>query len=187
MSYPRHLKTARLTLRQWCAEDADDVAAIWADPAVWQSLRGGESSDPATAAAAAHQKQVDHWQEHGFGLWLATLRDAPYEAPIGWVGAWYPDFVPTVLGEVEVGWTLRSSYWARGLAVEGARMAVFTAFSKLAVDRVISLIAPGNDRSTAVARRLGMCQHGKAETTDGLALQVFAVTRHSFLASGAGD
>lgn len=75
---------------------------------------------------------------------------------MGWIGASHPDFVEGLGGEVEIGWTLRAEFRGRGLATEGARAAVDTAFAHLDVPRVISLIGPANAASMAVARRLGM-------------------------------
>jgi RimJ/RimL family protein N-acetyltransferase len=85
--------------------------------------------------------------------------------------------VPDVVGEIEIGWSLRRSFWGRGLATEGARQAVAAAFQHLEPDRVISLIAPSNDRSAAVARRLGMRQSSTAATNQGVELRVFELPR----------
>jgi RimJ/RimL family protein N-acetyltransferase len=74
----------------------------------------------------------------------------------GWIGAAHPTFVPELAEEIEIGWALRRPFWGRGLASEGAAAAVPTAFAHLSPARVISLIDARNERSIAVARRLGM-------------------------------
>jgi RimJ/RimL family protein N-acetyltransferase len=61
-----------------------------------------------------------------------------------------------VAADIEIGWTLRSPFWGRGLATEGARAALEAASVHLEPPRVISIINPRNHRSIAVARRLGM-------------------------------
>lgn len=58
--------------------------------------------------------------------------------------------------EIELAWTLRPPFWGRGLATEGAQAALETVSVHLEPPRVISIIDPGNERSMAVARRLGM-------------------------------
>jgi RimJ/RimL family protein N-acetyltransferase len=173
MPYPVEVETPNLLLRRWLDSDATAVAAIWADPAVRLALRGEQAGDPEELAAASHRKQLRHWAAHGFGLWIALARDSG--EVIGWIGAWYPDFVPELEGEIEIGWTLRRSHWGRGLATEGARAAVATAFEHLTSTRLISLIAPENHRSAAVATRLGMIHHAFTATRDGLTLRVFAL------------
>jgi RimJ/RimL family protein N-acetyltransferase len=50
---------------------------------------------------------------------------------------------------------LRSDQWGHGYATEAAR-GVLTHAADLGLRRVYSLIAPENERSRAVARRLGM-------------------------------
>jgi RimJ/RimL family protein N-acetyltransferase len=69
--------------------------------------------------------------------------------------------VPELAAEVEIGWSLRRPFWGRGLATEAAAAAVEAAFAHLAPRRVVSLIAPANRRSIAVAERLGMREDGR--------------------------
>ncbi len=104
---------------------------------------------------------------------MAIPRDAPDRLPVGWIGAWYPDFVPAVVGEIEIGWTLRRPWWGRGLATEGARAAAATAFEHLAPARVISLIAPANHRSASVAVKLGMIHASDAITVEDVHMHVY--------------
>ena len=171
MPYPERIETERLVLRRWRDEDADDHAAIWAQPEIWSALRPEPSGDPTDTAAKSFVRMIDHWERNGFGLW-ATIDPADDDV-IGWVGAWYPDFVPAVAGEIEIGWTLHPDYWGRGLATEGARAAIDAAFSHLQPARLISLIAPGNARSIAVATRLGMNAASQAVSRDGVTLRVY--------------
>jgi RimJ/RimL family protein N-acetyltransferase len=94
----------------------------------------------------------------------------------GWAGPSHPTFVPEVAEEVEIGWTLRRAFWGRGLATEAAREAVEASFAHLDRDTLISLIDPGNERSIAVARRLGMTG-GRTVGGAGLALRVYSISR----------
>jgi RimJ/RimL family protein N-acetyltransferase len=55
----------------------------------------------------------------------------------------------------ELGWDLRSDRWGHGYAAEAAR-GVLTHAKDLGLRRLVSLIAPQNERSRGVARRLGM-------------------------------
>jgi RimJ/RimL family protein N-acetyltransferase len=173
VDYPEHIQTERLTLRRWHEEDAGAYAAIWADADVWRSLAGGSSADRAEVARDALARQLRHWAELDFGLWAAIPADA--DEPVGWIGAWRQQVAPALDGEIEIGWTLRRPWWHRGLATEGATLAVRTAFEHLQPPRVISLIHPQNDRSAAVALRLGMTHVSETPNRDGIPLRVFAL------------
>jgi RimJ/RimL family protein N-acetyltransferase len=153
-AFPETVDTERLHLRRWRPDDRDAHAAIWAEPDVWESLHAGEPGDPGEAAAESFDRHLHHWEQHGWGTWAAIEPASGKLA--GWLGASHPTFIPDVAHEIEVGWTLRRSFWGRGLATEGARAAVEAASTQLAPPRLISLILPTNSRSIAVAERLGM-------------------------------
>jgi RimJ/RimL family protein N-acetyltransferase len=140
---------------------------------VWRSLAGGSTADPAAVAREAFARQLRHWADRGFGLWAAIPDDA--QEPVGWIGAWRQDVAPALNGDIEVGWTLRRPWWGRGLATEGARAAAQTAFEQLQPARVISLIHPQNERSAAVAGRLGMTQTSETPNREGVVLRVYSL------------
>ena len=94
---------------------------------------------------------------------LARYREdgcAEYAVVIASTGELIGDCGPTfreIEGErlPELGWDLRSDRWGHGYATEAAR-GVLTHAADLGLTRVYSLIAPENERSRGVARRLGM-------------------------------
>ncbi len=94
---------------------------------------------------------LGHWQLRGFGLWAVEERATGLLA--GRVGCWQPEGWPGL----EIGWAFRREFWGRGYATEAAQMVlVDTLFPSAASTRLISLIHPQNERSIAVALRLGM-------------------------------
>jgi RimJ/RimL family protein N-acetyltransferase len=137
--------TERLRLRRFRAGDAEAYAAINADPLVVRFL-GGEIDRAASDAQLA--RIMGHWDEHGFGLWAAELRDGG--RMVGFVGLSIPAFLPAVLPAVEVGWRLASDVWGRGLATEGARAGVDWGFDGLGLDRIISIIDPASGEGLRV-------------------------------------
>ena len=173
MPYPEHAASERLLLRRWQLSDRAAYAAIWADDHVRAALTRGHDIEPAELAAVGFERQLATWERHGFGLWAAIPDDAA--EPVGWIGAWRQDVAPALDGEIEIGWTLRHSWWGRGLATEGAATAIAVAFEHLQPPRVISLIAPDNERSIAVARRLDMTAASETPGRDGLPLVVHAL------------
>jgi RimJ/RimL family protein N-acetyltransferase len=58
-----------------------------------------------------------------------------------------------------VGWHFHPDSWGRGYATESARAAVDRAFAA-GLPEIYAVIHPGNDRSVAVTRRLGMTPIG---------------------------
>src|SRR5690242_19212076 len=118
-------ETERLLLRPPRLEDADAFAELNTDPEVMRFI------SPTGALVRAEsdlllRRLIDHWDEHGFGLWMAELRESG--GPIGFVGLQHPQGLPALAGEVEVGWRFAREQWGKGLATEGGAEAVRTAF-----------------------------------------------------------
>ena len=161
MDYPEHAKTDRLILRRWRSQDRQAVLAVWSDPDVWTSLRPSAAPEPDLRFAAERfEHHVSHWEEHGFGYWLAEERASGQTD--GWFGAAYPTHMPEFSHTVEVGWCLRRPFWGRGLGTEGAAAAIEACFAHLPEDELVAFIHPANDRSMAVAHRLGLVAGGRA-------------------------
>lgn len=183
MPYPERVETERLILRRWLHGDAAAMEAIWSEPEVWDSLQPHRPFDSQQWRSML-ERHLRHWDTHGFGLWAVTTPTEPQ--PIGWIGASHPTFVPELAGEVEIGWTLRPAVWGMGLATEGATAAIEATFAELSNDRVVSLIHPQNERSMAVARRLGMSRAGEATPPDlGQPLILYALSRSSWSSSSS--
>ena len=157
---PERLETERLLLRTWRPGDLDAFAAMNADERVMRFVGARrplarEESELLLAQIAAH------WEQHGFGLWAMQPRgegdvDGDGDGPIGFVGLAVPSFLPEVLPAVEVGWRLAPDWWGHGLATEGARASVASAWEALGLRRLLSIIHPDNERSLRVAAKLGM-------------------------------
>jgi hypothetical protein len=64
--------TPRLAFREMTPDDLDDMAALLGDPQVMHYYPHPKSRDEALAWIAWNQRL---YREHGFGLWLLTLRD----------------------------------------------------------------------------------------------------------------
>lgn len=182
-SFPEQVTTDRLELRRWSEGDLDAFAEIWADPYVHGALRPGRPAAP-DFVADRFEHHIRHWDEFGFGLWRAEERATGRVA--GWIGASHPKFVPDLADQVEIGWALRRPFWGRRLATEGAQAATRAAFEHLEIDRVISLIAPRNPRSIAVATRLGMRHEQDVHHPElGEELRVYALGRPAQAGPGA--
>jgi len=145
------IETSRLILRPIRWEDFDAWAAFMADPDATRFLGGVQPRPVAwrtmmTMAGAWYLRQPSMLSviEKATGRWVGRL------------GPWMPDGWPGP----EVGWGIIRECWGRGYAVEGATAAIDWAFEYFGWTEVIHSIAPGNQASQAVARKLGSRNRG---------------------------
>jgi RimJ/RimL family protein N-acetyltransferase len=94
---------------------------------------------------------LGQWELRSTGHW--ALEEKSSGAMLGRAGLHCPqrDDWPGI----EVGWTLHPNYWGKGYATEAGARAIAYAFGERGAQELFSLILPENDRSIAVARRLG--------------------------------
>ena len=147
------LEGARVRLRAPAARDLPAYAAFCASPRT-APLGGPFDADAAFARLSA---LIGHWALRGFGRWMVADRES--DAPLGVVGLMQPPSWPGP----ELAWTLFEHAEGRGLAHESARLARDFAGKVAGISDLVSLIAPENHRSAALARRLGAVPDG--ETT----------------------
>lgn len=92
---------------------------------------------------------IGHWKIRGYGFFSVESKETGEW--VGRVGPWYPEGWP----EPEIGWTISPEHWGKGYATEAARASLAYAFETLGWTRVIHVILTGNERSIAVAKKLG--------------------------------
>ncbi|MEM7089191.1 MAG: GNAT family N-acetyltransferase [Pseudomonadota bacterium] len=139
------VETDRLILR---APHLDDLPAMTAFFATERSHMVGGPKD-AIQSWSALANRLGHWALTGFGLW--HLVEKTSGAFIGWAGminapGW---------AEPELGWALMEEAEGKGFAFEAATAARDYAARHQGLNGVISYIAHANDRSRALAERLG--------------------------------
>ena len=158
------LETGRVVLRAHRLADFDAYAETLASPRA-RFIDRLDRRD----AWFVFCNDVAGWQLRGFGLWAVDLRDGTH---LGQVGIQRPDHFP----EPELGWFLHDGHEGRGYATEAARAALGWARGRVA--SLVSYIAPGNDRSVAVAERLGATLDPDAPLPDGEDRTETVVYRH---------
>ena len=146
------LRTSRLLLRPWHDEDISGFAEMSADPAVMEYLLPFSERGLSVEAWVARARA--HWDEHGFGQWVVELPGAA--SFIGVVGLGVVSYQAPFTPAVEVAWRLARAYWGRGYATEAAKAALAYGFDELALDEIVALTVPLNQRSRRVMERLGM-------------------------------
>jgi RimJ/RimL family protein N-acetyltransferase len=145
------LRTPRLHLRRWRAEDRAPFGALNSDPEVMRHF-------PATLSRAESDAFVDRieagFAESGYGLWaIEVVATGEF---IGFTGLSNPRFTAPFMPAVEIGWRLARPAWGHGYATEAARAAMADGFARVGLIEIVSFTAVGNEPSRAVMRRIGM-------------------------------
>lgn len=157
------VQTERLTLRAARLSDFDAYA----------EFRGSDRARPLGGPFPRHRsfahlcELIGHWHLRGFGRWIVADRQT--DAPLGLVGLYHPEDWP----EPEVAWSLFAGAEGRGIAQEAALTARDYAYRTLGWTTAISLIAPDNTRSQALARRMGAVREADFQHVDYGAMQVW--------------
>jgi RimJ/RimL family protein N-acetyltransferase len=154
------LRTERLLLREWRAEDREPFAALNADPRVMEHM---PALLPRAQSDALARRSEQHFAKHGFGPWAVEI---PGVAPfIGFVGLVVPAFDAHFTPCVEIGWRLSAEHWGNGYATEAALASADHAFADVGLEELVSFTTPQNLRSRAVMARIGMT-HDEADDFD---------------------
>lgn len=131
-------------------EDAFAWHRAFDDPEVMEFFGGTPAALSVYEELTARQRRHD--AERGFCLWSLLGED---DEVIGFAGAqpWPREWGPK--GEIEIGWRLGRAHWGKGYVSAAARETL-DRVRAAGVPEVVAVIASGNERSAAVARRLGM-------------------------------
>jgi len=151
MTKPVELRTKRLTLRQWKAEDYPLFAKINADPETMKFYQRNLAENESIEMA---NKLRDLISQRGWGLWAVEKLDS--NEFIGFVGLHEPVYDLPMTPCVEIGWRLDRQYWGNGYATEAAKAALRYAFEVIGLSEVYSFASTGNTKSYAVMQRLNM-------------------------------
>ena len=155
------LSTDRLDLRPPTAQDAEALYDLFADPRVMDGL-GMSPVSTLDEAGAIVEAGINGWRLDGLGPFL--FEDQATRLVVGQAGlmifdtrGWTPSH-RTDAGDhaqPELGWALMRAHWGQGYATEGTAAIRAWAYESRSIDRLVSLITPGNVRSQRVAQRLG--------------------------------
>lgn len=158
--------TERLLLRPWGSAPADlaRLADIYGRTEVTDWL-GGPPTVP-TAELVRRWAAISAADDR-FGCWAIQPQDGGAPA-----GTLLLKLLPHGVGEVEVGWHLHPDSWGRGYATEAAGAIIERAFAA-GVPEVYAVVRPGNERSLAVCRRLGMQLLGRTTRWYDVELEAF--------------
>jgi ribosomal-protein-alanine N-acetyltransferase len=140
------LTTERLVLRAPRLADLPAYIAFRTDPQRTDGL-GGPLSEPECFDQLTDA--IGMWLLRGFGRFIVA--DKQTDQPLGIVGPYHPLDWP----EPEIAWSVFAEAEGRGIAYEAALASRAWAYQVLGWRTAISMIAPSNTRSAALARRMG--------------------------------
>ena len=144
------VETDRLRLRAPRLDDFEPYAAFCGS----ERARGVGGPYSRSQSFQRLEGLVGHWHLRGFGRWVVA--DRATDAALGVVGPMFPPDWP----EPEIAWSVFAPAEGRGIAREAAEAARRFVYEVLGWTTVVSLVAPGNARSTALAHRLGCRDDG---------------------------
>jgi RimJ/RimL family protein N-acetyltransferase len=145
-------RTPRLALRQFTADDLDNLFELNSDPEVMRYVTGGkptpreEIRDSILPFHLAAYERLDR-----LGTWAA-------ESPAGEFLGWF-HFRPGPGGgtsDIDLGYRLRRAQWGNGYATEGSRALIAAGFAGLGVERVFAHAMAANAASRRVLDKCGL-------------------------------
>lgn len=181
MTFPEAVTGSVGRYERWDPDrHGEAFAELCADREVMRFLGGAMKR---WVADEVSERIADHWETFGFGLWAAI--DLADGRVAGFTGACRASWHPTYAHRTEVGWRLGRWSWGRGLATEGARLAIEPTFEHTGDEELLAFVHPENHRSLAVVERLGMARTGRtADPRLRHLLEIFTLERPA--AAGGG-
>jgi RimJ/RimL family protein N-acetyltransferase len=139
----------RLAAEPLAERHFDDLLRMHADPRQMEMLGGVKDAGETRAYL---DRNLAHWADHGFGLWM--LRDPGSGEMVG--RALVRTLPLDGITEVEIGYSLRPDCWGRGLGTGIARACLRYGFDVLRLPSLVALTQPRNVRSRRVLEKVGM-------------------------------
>ncbi len=168
LDFPDGFFTTRLRAERLEMRHRDELRRMHRDVAVMRHL-GGPRDDGQTETYLA--KNLQHWAEHNFGLWIVYERDGV--EPIGRAMLRTLDLEGR--RDVEVGYAFYEPYWGRGLASEVTGACLTLAREQLQAATVVAITTQENHASQHVLRKNGLT-HDRDFVRDGQPAVLFRVT-----------
>ncbi|EZP29583.1 GNAT family N-acetyltransferase [Microbacterium oleivorans] len=144
------LQTTRLVLRDMSETDLPNLREILTDPVAMAAYEGPFDDSESQAWL---DRNLQRYDEDGFGLWAVELRDAPGRM-IGQCGITRQRLEDDDI--LEVGYLFHRAHWHRGFATEAATASRDWAFRQLDAATIWAKVRDTNVASMNVAIRLGM-------------------------------
>lgn len=163
------LETPRLLLRNFIAEDADNLYQLDADLEVIRFtnlgiIKGGNpiNTDCETIKTKTLPQWLSYYEKYdNYGLWAAI--EKINNEFIGWFhfrpasdNLFYYNLGFYDSSEIELGYRLKTAKWNQGYATEGSQALICKGFSELDTQRVVSMALATHTASLRVMEKVGL-------------------------------
>jgi RimJ/RimL family protein N-acetyltransferase len=156
----RVLGTARLNLRWLEPGDAPFIVELLNQPTFLEFIGDRGVRNLEDARKYIREGPGQSYAEHGFGLYLAELKDD--RKPIGMCGLLKRE----TLDDVDLGFALMPQYWGQGYAFEAAAAVLAHGREAFALERIVAITSPDNEASIRLLEKLGMHFEGMVRLTE---------------------
>jgi RimJ/RimL family protein N-acetyltransferase len=150
MDDKRMLLTPRLLGRPISFLDFGRLRSIHGDPRAATTLSVDGLPFSNAHSRRSVQSWTQHWQEHGFGVWMFHKPDGEF---IGYAGLMRSTI--DGLPEVEMLYAIRSDFWRDGYATEMATAVARFAFDSAGLRELVAFTLPTNIGSRRVMEKCG--------------------------------
>ena len=178
----QRIRTPRLLLRPWAAEDADAALTVFGDEQVARWLAPAVDRIPDVETM---RDTLARWAGERVaspsGRWAV---EAAASGEVVGAVALLP--LPPDELDLEIGWQLAPGAWGNGFAAEAGHAVAHYAFASGA-DELFAVVRPRNARGAATARRIGMEWVGETEKYYALTLQVYRLRKGDLDLRGLAD
>ncbi len=151
------LETQRMILRTQAPGDELFWAAHMNNPDVLRYL-GAAPLEP-HQIEAKFARNAAQMAKEGFGFWMMQLKEVGILLGHAGLSRIAVEAAPPALqNALQIGWSLRSDYWRRGLAIEAARAILDYAFARFDVPYIYAQTSNSNIPSWRMMDKLGMAR-----------------------------
>lgn len=133
------------------AEDFGELRRLYQDRQVMATLSADGNPLPEEETRQRLQRQLDHWDRYGFGMWL--FHDRADGQFVGY--AWLRNVTMDGRDEVDLGYATLPGFWDRGLTTEMAGAVLAEGFERLGLADVVCYTLPTNRASRRVMEKNG--------------------------------
>ena len=141
-------RTERRIVRKLDEADVDAMHSVYGDAVTMEPLGDGETLD-SDGCAEWVQVTLRNYERYGYGMSAVCTHAGDV---IGFCGIVHPGGQD----EPELKYALRSDQWGAGIGTEVARAMLEYGARSFGMRRIIATIAPTNDRSRNVLKKIGM-------------------------------
>ena len=144
------LETERLTLREFCVDDAAFMLKALTEPSFLHFIGDKGVRTIEETRQYIIDGPVDSYARHGLGMYVVELKSSG--TPIGMAGLVKRD----TLEDVDVGFALLPDYWSQGYAYESTCAVMEFARGELGLDRILAITASDNVSSIRLLEKIGL-------------------------------